>query len=354
MVDRLSRNLRALALAALGCGMAAPCAARPSETALDDRLHQIVQSSATAPTYRHQLKQILRQRERQRLRRWKVKHHAMGRRAGKRTMSRLGRIAVPEPTLAYIPWNSGGEVRRADRAGVSVPPRALAQSLDITVSQPDAADEAARQAAAVNGGKAPASLPVAFGPEGTAFSEPVTITLPYDPGLVAAQGLREDDLKVHYWNHRQQRWEDLPSTVDRTQRTVSAQTTHFSVYQVLGPGGSGAIGVAAVDASFGLKAAYAFPNPARGQNAVTIRVQPGLADSVEVHVYDLSGREIHSSSDFRSLGAFDDGNGQGPQFTYEHVWNVSGVGSGVYTFVAVAHKAGEQDVRKTGKVGVVK
>jgi hypothetical protein len=221
------------------------------------------------------------------------------------------------------------------------------------VSQPDAAEEPPRQAVAANGGKAQASLPVAFGPEGTTFSEPVTITLPYDPVLVASQGLREADLKVHYWDPRSQRWEDLASTVDWAQRTVSAKTTHFSVYQVLGDGGGG-IGVAAADAAFGFKAAYAFPNPVRGQGTVTIRAQPGLADSVTVRVYDVTGRKVHESSDFRSLGAFDDGNGQGQQFTYEHVWDVSGVGSGVYTYVVVARKAGEQDVRKTGKVAVVK
>lgn len=354
MADRLFQGLRVLALAALGGGVAVPCAARSSETALDDRLYQIVQSSATTPAYRHQLTQLLKQREGKRLWRWKVQHHAWGHQGGKKTISRHGRLPIPEPTLGYLPWNSGGEVRRADRAGVHVPPRALAQSLDVTISQPDAADEAVRQAVAASGGKAQASLPVAFGPEGTTFSEPVTITLPYNAVLVASQGLREDDLKVHYWNARQQRWEDLPSTVDRTQGTVSAQTSHFSVYQVLGPGGSGTGIAAAADASFGFKAAYAFPSPVRGAGPVTIRVQPGLADSVEVHIYDLSGRKIHSSSDFRSLGAVNDGNGLGNQFTYEHVWDVSGIGSGVYTFVVVARKAGEQDIRKTGKVGVVK
>ncbi|OGR97713.1 MAG: hypothetical protein A2V88_03475 [Elusimicrobia bacterium RBG_16_66_12] len=344
-----------LAAAACVAALAAPIRAQGPKTALDDHLYEIALSSSTPKIYRDRLKRLIKKRENQRAHQLKAKQgRQRGRsdhRRGIGAAARLGGPTVPDPALKHLLRGHGGEVRRADRAAVTVPANALPQNLDVTVSQPDAADELARQTVAANAGKAQASLPVAFGPEGTTFTEPVTITLPYDPVLVASQGLREADLKVHYWDSRQQRWEDLPSTVDWTQGTVSAQTTHFSVYQVLVPWG---IGVAAADASFGLKAAYAFPNPVRGQSAVTIRVQPGLSDSVEVHIYDLSGRKIHSSSDFRSVGAFDDGNGQGPQFTYEHTWDVSGISSGIYTYVVTARKAGEQDIRKTGRVGVIK
>jgi hypothetical protein len=357
-VKRLVRVGLWLAVTASAAVLGGPAhAAERTETALDDRLYEIALSSSTPKVYRERLQSLLKKRENQRARLLKAKqgrpHGRSGRHRGLGAAARVEQLPVPNPALRRLLREHGGEVRRADRAAVSVPAHALPQNLDITVSQPDAADEAVRLTVAANGGKAPASLPVAFGPEGTTFLEPVTITLPYDPVLVASLGLREADLKIHYWNPRQQRWEDLPSTVDWAQRAVSAKTTHFSIYQVLGPGGSG-IGVAAADTSFGFKAAYVFPNPVRGQSAATIRVQPGLADSVEVRVYDLSGRKVHSSSDVRSLGAFDDGNGLGAQFTYEHVWDVSGIGSGVYTFSVVARKAGEPDIRKTGKVAVVK
>ena len=91
-----------------------------------------------------------------------------------------------------------------------------------------------------------------------------------------------------------------------------------------------------------------------GVSGVTIRVQPGLADALELNVYDLAGRRVHASSVFQDRGAFDDGNGLGPQFTYEHVWDVSGVGSGVYVYAVTARKAGQGDILKHGKVGVVK
>jgi hypothetical protein len=50
----------------------------------------------------------------------------------------------------------------------------------------------------------------------------------------------------------------------------------------------------------------------------------------------------------------DDGNGLGAQDTYDHVWDVSGVGSGVYTYVLTAKKSGQTDIHKSGKIGVVK
>ena len=112
--------------------------------------------------------------------------------------------------------------------------------------------------------------------------------------------------------------------------------------------------VAAADPTFAIRKSYAFPQPARGTSTVTIRVQPGLADSVEVRVYDLTGRKVHSSSNFRNLGAFDDLNGDGPQFTFEHVWDISGVGSGVYTYVVTAKQAGQGTVQKKGKIAIVK
>ena len=168
--------------------------------------------------------------------------------------------------------------------------------------------------------------------------------------MIAALGIREDDLKVYYWNPGLKDWQAMPSTVDKQNKIVNAQTTHFSAYQV---GGLGGIGVAAID-DFGLRDGYAFPNPLRGSGLITFRMQPGSVDSIEVRVYDLSGRKIHASSDFRFRGALDDGNGKGAQNTYDHVWDVSGIASGVYRFVMTAKKAGQSDIRKTGKVGVIR
>ena len=254
------------------------------------------------------------------------------------------------PVSRLVDPADGGKVERDDGTGVRVPGNALASELEISVqSADDSHDADAKRRGRLTGKLAPASEEVEFGPAGLTFEAPVTLTLAYDAAQIELQGLKEEKLAVHYWDQVKGGWEALDSTVDKDAKIVSAQTTHFSVYQAMG----GGFGVAAADASFGLKAAYVFPNPVRGTNQVTIRIQPGLADSVEVHVYDVSGRKVHSSEVF-NLNQIDDGNGLGTQYTYDHVWDVSGVGSGVYTYVITARKAGQGDLHKTGKLGVVR
>ena len=257
-----------------------------------------------------------------------------------------------KPDMAFVgdlnlPAAEGGAILTPSLAAVSVPAGALAADTEITLARDKshAADRAATLGASA---LASAGEPIAFGPEGTQFSSPVTITLPYDPALVPTGALTA--LAINYYDPIAKSWTPLRSQVDSTNHLVTAQTSHFSLYQPLIPAG---FGVAAAIDVFGLRAAYVFPNPARGVSATTIRIQPGLADSVEVHIYDLTGRRVHASSDFR-FSVLDDGNGLGAQDTYDHVWDVSGVGSGVYSFVITAKKAGQADIHKSGKIGVTK
>ncbi|MBI2788513.1 MAG: T9SS type A sorting domain-containing protein, partial [Elusimicrobia bacterium] len=167
----------------------------------------------------------------------------------------------------------------------------------------------------------------------------------YDPALTKD----ETQIAIHYYNPLRREWEELPSVVDRARKVVTAKTDHFSIYQPMGLAPT-----AASQDEFYFRDAYAFPNPSRGGSAVTFRIQPGLAETVEVRVYDLSGRKIHESSDFTFLGAIDDGNGKGAQNTYDHAWSVGGVGSGVYNFVIKASQRGNKPIVKSGKVGVIK
>ncbi|PIR15042.1 MAG: hypothetical protein COV48_16555, partial [Elusimicrobia bacterium CG11_big_fil_rev_8_21_14_0_20_64_6] len=263
-----------------------------------------------------------------------------------------GASGAVEPARRVVDHRDGAKVERDDGAGVHVPKDALDVDLEITIDKGDENLDKEQKTAKRRDMKIKAvSEEVEYGPEGTTFNTPVTLTVPYDANMIAAQGINEDELKVYYWNPALKDWQAMSSTVDKKNKAVSAQTSHFSGYQVGGPGGG--IGVAAAIDEFGLRDGYVFPNPSRGGASVTFRLQPGLADSVEVRVYDLSGRKVHSSSDFR-LSVLDDGNGKGNQNTYDHAWDVSGVGSGVYTFVITAKKAGQSDIRKTGKVGIVK
>lgn len=256
-----------------------------------------------------------------------------------------------DPVKRIVDARDGAQVERDDGAGVGVPEGALTADLEITVDKGDENQDKEQKAAKrLERDITAVSEEVRYGPEGTTFNTPVTLTLPYDFNLIASHGITETELKVYYWNPTLKDWEAMASMVNKVNKTVSAQTTHFSAYQAGGPGG---IGIAALD-DFGLRDGYVFPSPSRNGATVTFRLQPGLADSIEVRVYDVSGRKIHSSSNFRFLGTFDDGNGTGAQNTYDHAWDVSGVGSGVYTFVMMAKKAGQADIRKSGKVAVIR
>jgi len=242
------------------------------------------------------------------------------------------------------------------RIVVAIPNDAAAPDLAVTVSTnvPESSlDGISRKIAAGEKKLIAAAAPVEFGPEGTQFSKPVTLELPYDRATLPP-GLDESMLTVQYWNPGIGKWETMPSSVDKQAQVVRAQTTHFSLYQIFGGGSAASAPASPNDPTFAVHAGYAFPNPSRNATPVVIRVQPGLADSVSVRVYDLSGRLVHESSDFRNRGGVDDGNGFGSQFTFEHTWDISGVGSGVYNFVVTGRKAGAGDIKATGKVGVIK
>jgi hypothetical protein len=250
----------------------------------------------------------------------------------------------------------GASVRAKDRSAVVIPEGAAAGGLGVTVAPPktnDVFENKRRTDVESHKGLVPAASGVQYGPEGTHFAKPVTLELPYDRAHLPA-GVAENDLAVHYWNPVTGDWEKLESSVDTRNQIVRAQTTHFSLYQIFG-GGSGASSTpaSANDPTFAVHAAYAFPNPSRSGAPVVFRVQPGQADSVSVRVYDLSGRLVHDSS-LRDAGSLDDGNGFGAQFTFEHAWDVSGVGSGVYVYIVTGRKAGAGDIRATGKIGVIK
>jgi N-acetylneuraminic acid mutarotase len=268
-------------------------------------------------------------------------------------------LAAPPAALSFAPASQlvksayGGRVERIDATGVHVPENALTADSQITVEKAaETRDADAKRLRRLALRIQPATDEIEYMPSSAFFKEPVTVVLAYNPAKIAAAGLKEDELKVYFWNSALGDWDVLPSVVDKNAKTVSALTQHFSVYQVMAPGDG--IVVSAGSPAFGLRAAYVFPNPARGTDAVTIRFQVGLADSVEVHVYDLSGRRVHASSGFTLNTGLDDGNGLGAQYTYDHVWNVSGVGSGVYRYVLTAKKSGHPDIHQTGKIGIVK
>ena len=240
-----------------------------------------------------------------------------------------------------LPATQNNQILTPSLAAVTISSGALAKNTVVTLVNGRALYSSDRAAALSKAGMGAAGEAIDFGPEGTQFSSPVTIQLPYDPNLVPPG--QAVTLAINYYDPVAKTWTPLATTVDSTRYVLTAKTSHFSLYQPLGPG----IGVLAGNPVFALYGYYVFPNPVRGTRQATIRIEPGQADSVEVRVYDLTGRNVHASS------AFTQGTADG-QISFDHVWDISGVGSGVYTYVITATKSGQADIHASGKVGIVK
>jgi hypothetical protein len=133
------------------------------------------------------------------------------------SFAQLPPLTGPRSAGALISAADGGSVEVAGFR-VDIPAGALAEDTWITIALPTA-------------------LPVAgwvvadFGPSGTSFAKPVTITLPL--GGVALGGVELSEIGISYWNGSE--WEDYGGVAAATR--VQGSTTHFSTYGARRRGG---------------------------------------------------------------------------------------------------------------------
>jgi Regulator of Chromosome Condensation (RCC1) repeat protein len=127
-----------------------------------------------------------------------------------------GAVSVLNGNSASI-GSTGGSVTTADgSAALDFPPSALAQSTAITVS--------------ATTGQSDFAPTVDLGPNGTQFTVPVRLTLPYEPARLPP-GARPADLAIYTYDGTG--WMEVPNGfVDEANATVSAPISHFSVYTV--------------------------------------------------------------------------------------------------------------------------
>gem|GEM_PF-517262 len=104
------------------------------------------------------------------------------------------------------------------------------------------------------------------------------------------------------------------------------------------------------DATFRLGEVYVFPNPAKGAEVPVFHIETGIADSVKITIYTISGRMAHEYTLAGLPPEIDDGNGL--SYAYEYAWR-DHIPSGVYLYYIEAQKAG-QKLKKIGKFAVVR
>lgn len=141
-------------------------------------------------------------------------------------------VTTREGTERLISAAAGGAVRILGEAVLDIPPGALDQDMIIGM-RVITLDSAITKSA----GLLPGSV-VDLSPSGLVFKVPATITLHYDPAEIPG-GAAESSLVVLHGEHGDpltitDPWEERPSAVDATLRTVSGTLEHFS-HAAVGP-----------------------------------------------------------------------------------------------------------------------
>ena len=72
-----------------------------------------------------------------------------------------------------------------------------------------------------------------FGPDGTTFDPPITLTRSYDPNDIP-EGVAEEDLVLAWYDEAGARWVELACVVDTENNTITASIEHFTTFVIIG------------------------------------------------------------------------------------------------------------------------
>src|SRR5579859_8116485 len=125
--------------------------------------------------------------------------------------------------------SEGGTVSGSDGTSVVIPMGALGMSSNITITPIDAPAPA---------GTVLVGPAYDFSPDGTQFSSPVTITLPYDPAKIPS-GHTASEIRIYTAARGTTNYSALQTTFGASSNTVQTSTTHCTVYLPAAPTGGG-------------------------------------------------------------------------------------------------------------------
>ncbi len=203
---------------------------------------------------------------------------------------------------------SGGGVVTDDETGASVliPEGALDSDVDIEVGTFSEVPEGADLA----------GLMIYLGPAGTTFNEPVEVTVSYDPDNLP-DGVAEEDLVLLRFDEADGAWEELPSTVDTDEKTVTGLTTRFSGFAA----GRSLVPTRTDHTGSNVPEAVAlhqnYPNPFNPVTSLSFDlVESGMA---RLTIHDVLGRHVATLAD-----------GDLQAGRHQVSWDASRYASGVY------------------------
>ncbi|MBI4655891.1 MAG: VCBS repeat-containing protein [Elusimicrobia bacterium] len=250
-----------------------------------------------------------------------------------------------EKVTKLVKKSEGGAIHHAKGIKADIPQDSLAADTEITVTSnrpiPKTSGVKRLSTSSLNQRELKIiAEPVEFGPEGTVFSLPVQIALPYNPAKL--DGADENEIRICWYNQTTNQWEEMQTTVDKILKLAKAWTNHFSIYTVMVLDMPGE--------EFQMGEVYVFPNPAKDLEKPTFHIETGIADRVKIIVYTVSGRLAHEYTITGMPQAIDDGNGL--SYAYEYTWTEN-IPSGVYYYLIETEKS-DQKLKTKGKFAVIR
>jgi hypothetical protein len=182
---------------------------------------------------------------------------------------------------------------------ITFPAGALSQSITLTIQSLDPAHPFLVPSG--NGLAQPGAPLVVYDIDADIrrFAKPVTLTVLYNdvdptPGTVDGTAVQETDLRLFWWDGSV--WRLLGGVVDPNLNTVTAQTTHFSLFARFPVGRLSAH-------SFRPLEKIITPN---GDGTNDIAFFAGLSGDFEIRIYDVAGREVRTIRDVAQWDGLDD------------------------------------------------
>jgi hypothetical protein len=210
-----------------------------------------------------------------------------------------------QPTYTTLVSGAGGSVVVPDgnfndgNTSLVFPAGSLSAPLSLSIESIDRSDRA--RVPAGNGLAEGAAPAVVYEINGNVaqFTAPVTLTFLYPdvddrPGTVDGAAYDESALKMFWWDGRL--WRFLGGRVDPGKNTVSATTTHFSLFALFPAGPISPAGFRPVEKAIS-------PN---GDGINDVALFAGLSGNFEIRIFDVKGRRVRTIRSVPQWDGLDD------------------------------------------------
>ncbi|NQV16562.1 hypothetical protein HQ531_13955, partial [bacterium] len=142
---------------------------------------------------------------------------------------------IEESVTQTITSLDGGTIELSAGASLNIPPGALIESTEITITTitPNFGSDANNEAEIQQTGYSISQI-VVCKPDGLEFENPVTISIPIVEDRMF-EGMDLDELKIITWHEG--KWDTLSTSIDMINKVATAEVYHFSEFRITGPSG---------------------------------------------------------------------------------------------------------------------